>query len=214
MRILLTLILACLLFKNANGQIRVINRSLTDSTLNYFYLAMENVVEVNWKNNTPGAATLSISGEGSRIIKIDESHYYIMVSAITDSCRLRIMQKGGKLLFDQYYKCREINPLTARLGSLSDSVLTIKQILVNPFILAVSPGCYYKLNFSITSFTAEFMHDGEMSVTFTAGNKFSEEQLMLTNRLISGDQIYFSRIVGTFPDSKGRLLPPFRIYIK
>ncbi|MFN8289729.1 MAG: GldM family protein [Chitinophagaceae bacterium] len=214
MRTFLTVLLSCLLLSNINGQVQVINLSLTDSSLNYFYIGADNLLKVNWKGIDPLTATISVLDGAGRITKTDDTHFFVQVITVTDSCRLEIRQKGGKLLFGRYYKCRVINPVIARPGNLSDSVVTVKEVLINPYITALSPGCFYDLRYQIVSFSTDIIHDGETAFIAAYGNLFNPEQLKLIKTLVHGDQIYFHDIRINYADSRTSQLPPFRIYIK
>lgn len=214
MRIFLTVLLFPLFTNYSSSQVQVINRSLTDSTLNYFYIGEDNALEVKWNGVNPATAGVAISDGGSTITRIDKDRYIVRVTTTTDSCHLRFYQNGNKMLVDRYYKCRYINPIVARLGDITDSIITVREILINSFVRAISPDCFYKIRFWITSFSADIIHDGETVFTTAYGSLLTQEQLKLIKTLVQGDQIYFHSMRSTGPDNRGKLLPAFRVYIK
>jgi GldM C-terminal domain len=194
------------------GQINIINQSLTESSINIFYIGIENVIKLKGVKNE-SYYNIVIKGGGSQIRKENKS-YIVSVNSVVDSCILSVYNQKGKNVFERWYKTRIIPNPVATLAGLKDTTININRLLVNPFIYVVFPGCYLRHQFKIISFAAIFITDSDSIKTLSIGSTLSEEQVKLTKQLNHADKIYFDGLYATCPDCRSRKLPSFWIKIE
>ena len=100
-------------------------------------------------------------------------------------------------------------------GVIKDSVASINEILINPFLRLFRENCFYKKQFMITSFRATFIgYDLDSLNTNAPGNLLTQEQIDQIKKLRRGDKIFFNEIYAVGPDSRRRKLTPFIIIIE
>jgi GldM C-terminal domain len=204
-------ILISLFFSSVgHGQINIINLSLTDSSLSFLYMWVDNRISVTGSADN---YSLAISGGGGTIQKAGKNQYIVRVTSVTDLCELTLL-KGTKSIFQKPYKVRTISNPIATGGGLNDTTVRVGVLLANPFISVVAPGCYFRLNYRVMSFRATLMQDTDSTITINNGNIFSTEQIRMIKMLKPGDKIYFDNIRATGPDSRIGTLPPFWIRIE
>ncbi|HEY5774078.1 MAG TPA: GldM family protein, partial [Chitinophagaceae bacterium] len=98
---------------------------------------------------------------------------------------------------------------------IKDSAASINEILINPFLHLFRENCFYKKEFTITSFRAMFIgYDSDSLNTYAMGNLLTQEQIDLIKKLRRSDIIYFNEIYAFGPDSRRRKLTPFIIIIE
>lgn len=199
-----------LLFHFSDGQISIKNESLTDNSLGYLYIGVENIIVVSGLLDN---YTISISGGAGSIEKIEKNKYVAKVAAQTDACQIKLL-KGAKIVFQKEYKVRAVPVLVATINGFRDTSMKVSALLVNPFISTRLPGCFLRANFTISSFDATYIQDTDSTTTFSQGASFSPEQIKLTKNLSRDDKIYFDNIRGTFPDGRNVKLSPFWIKIE
>jgi hypothetical protein len=192
------------------SQVNIYNLSLTDSSLNYLYVGVENEIKTN--GMTPHHA-ISITGKGSTITLMRQNHYIVRVAVPTDECKVTIT-KANKQIFQKIYKIRMLSNPIATINGLRDTTMKASILMVNPFLVAHIPGSYYHVNYSVTSFRATFINSIDSTLTTSTGNNLSAEQLKLVRSLESGDKIYFDGIRATCPDCRSVTLPAFWIRIE
>ena len=194
----------------SSGQVSIINRSLTDSSLDIAYVGVDNHIALKGINNF---STLIISVTNGTIEKY-VANDYIFRTSNTGSSTINVKQ-NGKIIASKTFKGEMFPSEVIRLGNLKDSILSIRQIQLNPFLVIVLPNCLCKYNFQIVSFSAIFFkHETKDSIITTAKlHQFSPEQLAIIKELKPGDTIYFSniRFIGGPDDAR---VPPLRVYIK
>jgi hypothetical protein len=206
-------ILIFLLFTSvSHGQINIINQSLTDSSLDFLYIGVDNRISVT---GPAGNYSMAISGGGGTILKDGKNQYVVRVNSVTDLCEL-ILLKGPKNIFRKGYKVRTIPELIVTAGGLRDTTVKAGVLLANPFISIVFPGCYFRISYKVTSFEATFIKDADSTSTtiINNGNIFSPEQIKMIKILKPDDEIFFEHIRVMGPDNRGHILPSFWIKIK
>jgi hypothetical protein len=210
-------IIICVLFTAAiktSAQINIICPKLIDSSLNYFYIGVDNPIKVIGNKITDNY-TLSITGGGAVITKMSANNYIVKTTTVTDDCRIVIIGKAGKVIFRKDFKIRNIGDQVTGLASLRDTTLNKNKILLNPFLSTGIPNCYFKLPFQVVSFTATFSNDSDSIITTIAnGNHLSQEQLSLVKEADPGTWITFEDIKVYGPDSRTRKVPSFWIKIE
>ena len=192
------------------AQVNIINRSLTDTSLAYAYVGVDNAIELTgYKVNN----SILISITRGTIMNLGQNRYVLRIS-IPGECVLTFTDKG-KVIAKRTFKVDELAEPRIRLAGVRDSVASVNQILVNPFLIIEIPGSYLKHRLVVTRFMATFVGQNFDSLeTFAAGNIFTQEQINIIKQLHSGDRIFFSDIYFLGPDSRRRKFPPFTIIIK
>jgi hypothetical protein len=194
------------------AQVNIFNESLTDSSINIFYVGIENKIKLKITNYRTSNESLTISGGGGTLTKLGTDEYIVRVSS-TGTCEL-FYSENKKIIFKKSFNVEifDFEPL-ATVSGMRDTTIRTTRILINPFLTVIMPGCYLRHGFIVTSFNATFIQQGDSTVTFSAGNKLSEEQLKAIKELNSGDKIYFDKIRALGPDDRGNTLKPFWIKI-
>lgn len=205
-------ILISLLFTTVcDGQINIINQSLTDSSLNILYIGVDNRIKVAGYNDT---YSLTITGAGGTFFKIEKNKYVVTVRSPTKLCEIMLL-KGNKNVFKKTFRTEYIKsePL-ATLAGFKDTAIKASRILLNPFISVIQPGCYYNNGNRVISFNAVFIQGADSTLTFTAGNQLSEEQIQLIKQLSFDDIIYFDDIRATCYSCRAFRLPSFWVKVE
>ncbi len=210
-------IIICVLFTAAiktSAQINIICPKLIDTTLNYFYIGVDNPIKVVGKNVSDNNI-VSISGGGASLTKISANNYIVRATTITDDCRIVIIEKTGKVILKKDFKVKVIGDLVAGLDGLRDTTLSKSRILLNPFLSITIPGCYYKMDFQIISFMSSFDIERDSIInTIATGNFLTPEQIDLVKKAESGSMITFEDLKVIGPDGRTRKLVPFLIKIQ
>jgi GldM C-terminal domain len=196
------------------AQVSVTNLSLTDTTQNILYIGVDNKISITGKGFVDHESSISISGGGGMIIKVGANKFLITANAVTDSCFVRISNKKRKEIFEKVYKVRVIYMPEATLNGHSFDSVSKQEILLFPSLHVIISKCYLRHNYSITSFQTSFIANGDSIKILSQGNRFSKDQLAQVKELNTGDEIYFSELRCTSPDSRITKLPPFWIRIK
>ena len=196
----------------STGRVNIFNQSLTDSSLNIFYIGIDNKIKVKGVGYGVSQTSLSVSGGGGTLSKSGTGEYIVRVSS-PGTCEL-FYTENRKIIFKKSFNVEifDFEPL-ATVSGMRDTTIRANRILINPFLTVIMPGCYLRHGSIVTSFNASFIQQGDSTVTFSAGNKLSEEQLKAIKELNSGDKIYFDEIRAIGPDDRGNKLKPFWIKI-
>lgn len=83
-----------------NAQISIINRSLTDTTQNIFYLGVDNIITISGKQYDPVKQHTVIMGGGGTLHKMEKGVYAVRVQEETDNCQVWITE-NNKPVFKQ-----------------------------------------------------------------------------------------------------------------
>jgi GldM C-terminal domain len=105
-----------------------------------------------------------------------------------------------------------INATMTTAGGLKDTTVRVNVLLTNPFIIVRVPDCYFRLNYTVTSFQVTFIVNTDSVTTKAYGAPFSNEQIRMIKMLKPGDKIYFNDIRAVMADDEK--LSPFWITIK
>ena len=191
------------------AQINIINRSLTDSSLKIVYAGVDNFLEIKGVK-TSDDVKVSISQGDVR--KIDTT--FILRVPGCESIFITVQKKGRQILKEKF-RCDQLYDPVLQLGAIKDSVASISEILINPFLHLFRENCFYKKQFMITSFRATFIgYDLDSVNTKATGNLLTQEQIDHIKKLRRRDKIFFNEIYAFGPDSRRRKLNPFTITIK
>lgn len=198
----------------SKAQVQVYNRSLTDSTLPYFYIGVDNEIRIDWKNKLSPNHSISVQNGGSDIMQISGNRYIVRVNAVTDECKVVIRDKSRKVILEKIYKVRTIPEPTPTLAGLRDTSVSLKRILLNPYLKVVYPNCFIKINYSILSFTMTSVIGGDSISISSNGNILSTAQIKVIRETENGNKLFFTDLRGTGPDERARKLKPFWIKIE
>jgi hypothetical protein len=207
----ITLVLAFILVQfRASAQFNIYPERLTDSTNNYLYIGVDNPVRIAGVSNEH---VVSISGGGATLTRVSKEKFIVRVSSLTDNCAISITKQGpGKILASKEFYVRHIPE--PQLNWVSGITTSRDSLLKMPFLSIELPGCYFKLNYEIISFTASIDHgDSVLSFPIT-GHQFSAAfthhlQTEKTGKLLTFDNI---RVLG--PDGRSRKVPSIILYLQ
>ena len=209
MRVIIVLA-AFLICIRANAQINIFNLSLSDSTKRIAYAGVENFLGIKGGKTNDNIKMFTSLGD---LTKIDASNFILKVP-MADSFFITVQRNGTQVLRETF-KSDVLNEPTLRLGGIKDSVASIQEILINPFLHLFIPGSLYKKQFVVTGFNAIFISDDLDSLrTYSVGNLLSNEQQELTKKLKPGNKILFDQIYAFGPDSRRRKFKSFIITIR
>lgn len=197
-----------------NGQISISNLSLTDSTLPYLYIGIDNEISISGIGYVDHQSSIYITGGGGMISKVGANKCLIRVSTITDECRVNIQNKKTKKIVEKVYKVRVIYLPEATLNGHHFDTVSKQELLLFPLLNVIIPKSFWRHNYRIISFEASFISNGDSIKISTQGNRFSKEQITQVRELNPGDEIYFDQIRCLGPDSRTIKLPSFWIRIK
>ncbi len=134
----------------AAGQVKIVNESLSDSTVDYFYIGVDNKVSIS--GIPADEQKFSVMVTGATLRRIAAGVYIIRVSSVTDSCRL-IISADGKLIATRIYKVRALPPPIALIGTLnSRDTVTVEELLADTRLKVELPGCYFKHDLQVTDY--------------------------------------------------------------
>lgn len=195
-----------------SGQANIICPGLKDSSLNYFYIGIDNPIEVTGIKMSANNK-ISITGGAASIMSVDRNKHIVRTGSVSDSCFI-IIFAGKKEIFRKQFKTRLIGDTYATLAGVRDTSVKKNHILFNPFLSVVIPGCYYRFYFQVTSFETIFVDGTDSNAVSASGSVLSGEQIALVKNALRGTKIIFDNIRVNGPDSRTRKLAPFWIKIE
>lgn len=225
-------IIICVLLTAAiktSAQINIICPLLTDSTLNYFYIGVDNPIEIVGLKITP-EHKIAISGEGSTVFSGKESkytpgnsiftagenRYIVRTRTYSDSCFI-LIYKGKKEIFRKRFISRAIpypDLTVATKARMDGKTISRDTLLRYPFLSATPPGSYLKDCYQVVSFYISVeIKDSVLSASAT-GSQFSAEQVELIRNAGKSSFLTIENIRALCPDGRTRKLPPFWIKIE
>lgn len=193
------------------AQVSIINRSLTDSSLNVVYIGVYNHIKIKTSQGISNYQLIT-KGANSALTKTGDTEYDLMVHSM-DTCVLTIT-KQGKVISKKSYKPAPLPAGYASLNGLYNVSVSKSRILANPFLTIVHPKSYYKHEYRIVSFTMSCVQESDSVTVFAQGDLLNNEQLRLIRRLYAGDTIHFENIRIVSPYSRTATIPSFSIKIE
>ena len=194
------------------SQVTIINRSLTDSSLNIAYIGVENTIElVGLKSNS---AKLSSTTTNGTISDIGQGHY-ILRPEKAGECIISF-RSNGKNIGIKTYKIDTLTGLKVRLAGVRDSFATVQEITTNPFLIIEAPKSFYKVRCFVRSFILSMDEKGfeDSNPYEIVGHIIPSSVLKRIKELRKGDWMWFDKIYMNCADCRTRKLPPFKIIIK
>ena len=195
------------------GQPIFINHSSKNNNNKELYIGVENFIEIQGMNYAANRIKFSIShGEVS---KFEINKYLILVS--NEEPDTLTYYENDNLKLVEIYQVKVIPNVIARLANIEDTFVTINEIISNPFLAPVLPGCDYKHSFQIFSFNAKIINSRTDAVTTfnTSNGAFLTKALIQSiSSLKSNDKILFESIRVISPDGVNLALPPLSVLIR
>jgi hypothetical protein len=150
---------------------------------------------------------LSFSSEGNNIFSVYPKTYG------TDTIKL---YSKGRLVHTAVFNVDLIPDPIVRIARSLDTVMSVQQIQLNPFLSVSYAGTNYKCKLYVFRFhmTVEDRSDGITGAEVSISNRFTEKQLSLIKLLRAGDKLHFTQIAGLSPDGRVFPMPPFAVIIK
>ncbi|MEQ1678383.1 MAG: hypothetical protein ABL876_16935, partial [Chitinophagaceae bacterium] len=199
--------------QTSGAQVNIICPGLTDSSLNYLYIGIDNPVEVVGKK-IPAGYTLSISSGAGSLQKVNPNKYILRTNVATDELVIT-MHQNKKVLFQKAFRTRMIAmPLACFPGGFRDTTISRSRLVANPFLILYFPDCYFRFIGRINSFRVFFTSTGDSISLTSTSNYFDNEQLRIIKELPSGSIIYFKDIWGDTGASHLVKLSPFWIKLE
>lgn len=194
-----------------NAQVSIINRSLTDSSLNIAYIGIDNSIELLGHK---GSNKLSFSSTNGTITDLGQNHY-ILRPAKKGKCIISFQNKGQEVVTKTFIIDTLIN-LTARLAGIRDSFATVEEIIANPFLIIESTKSFYKARCHVRSFILSMDEKGfeDSNPYEIVGHVIPPHVIKRIKELRKGDWMWFDQIIMNCADCRTRKLSPFKIIIK
>ena len=197
------------------AQVNIINRSLSDSSLAFAYIGMDNEIEITGlKTNiaiTASASNGTIIGQGQ--------NRFLLRPERQGKCVLTFLQKEKKIAEKKFITHYVPDPM-ARFSNVNDSIqktgrayltINLNRLINDPTLRIYAPKCLLKnkgqiLSYRITYDGAGFEDQEEILVT---GSRLSEDQVKLISKRFRNDTYMFvDKIRCVFPDGRIRKLAP------
>lgn len=199
------------LLQSASAQPRINCPKLTDSSLNYLYIGVDNPIELVDIKIPAENVTVSISGGGGTLMKVGPYKYVVRVTTVTDNVLINISNKT-KLLFNEQFKVRIIGE--PKYNWESGTTIKRDSLLKQPFLSLTIRGYYYKLGYEIVSYVAT-IDDGEAIVAYAiTGSNFSPKFINHLQTKKNGTTLTFDDIRAKGPDGISRKIPSVVLYLK
>ena len=192
------------------GQISVKNTSLTQTDTNILYRTIDNRLLITGK---PQNAVVAITG--CCLTKLSDSVYSVQVEKAGE--KRIVIRQYGTVLFRKKFKVLPISFFpVAQVGYQKDTLLTISEILRNPFLNIAVPNTLYHYSGNILRFKLEIIDRLDhiiMQELITEGNALTTLQKEIIHSLSTGDKLVFKSIIVS--ESSARLTAlQLNIYIK
>lgn len=198
------------------GQVKIVNESLTDSTVDYFYIGVENKISISGISSSN--YKINISSLYATLTKIAADEYIVRVNSPTDSCQLSILA-DGKIIFARYYKVRVLPDQIITLGSFNNrdrDTATIEEILADSKLRVELPGCYFKHNVKVAAYYSTIGTEQTETVHLkpTPGDQLTSWERNRILRCSPGDMIILSNFILNNKISGDYTIPPIILRVK
>jgi GldM C-terminal domain len=195
-----------------NAQLRLINPRLFNPDSAYLYVGIDNILQVAGYDNK---GSLQIKTTKTLVQRGRGENEFILrpVSRGTDTVRL---YKQGRCILTKVYQVNYIpGPIVSIGKNNSNYLLTVEEILTDPSLYIVLPGCHIDARFAVFSFDVIFVRVNTDTIMpqRTEGNRMGAGLVNIIKTLAAGDKIIFDNIKVTGPDSHTRTILPVAITI-
>src|SRR5690606_13416263 len=193
------------------GQVAVYNIDLRDSTKQQLYSQVENRLVIYTSQNLEQLKLVSVN---SGVVYLGEDIFYVYPrKAERDTLKVFSQQRQ---IYLASFVIDTLSDLVVRVGDYMDTILSIKQVTLNPYLRVQFPGTNYRGNFYVHRFILRIVSKNGDILLQEAGDfsRFSAAQLNVIKRLNRSDELHFAYVTGGGPGSRIRKLPPFSVTIK
>lgn len=185
--------------------------NLTNQDSCVLYIGVNNTIEIKGVDK----ALIEINF-GRCVITRESNSRFVLRAHVTGVDTFTVSRKG-KILLKKEFRVDRIPEPRIQVAKLVSYEGSVKQILSDPTIYFVIPGCLFIHQVTVWSFRATFVQkNGNVVGLFKSSNShFTNEQKSMIGELNSGDKILFdSIIVEGRSDSHPRQMSPFTFTIK
>jgi hypothetical protein len=186
----------------ARAQVDIVNTNLTKPEISHLYVGIDNPIKIKGK---PGVKYGLISSSGTSIQKtavVNEFRLLAISRAGYDTLKVTL---AGKVIYKEVFNIKTIPYPIVRAGNITKDKVTTAELLAQPMLTVFLPDCYLNLSYRIQQFT--FYWSKGKSETCT-GPDFSQNLILIINKLKPGDVVYFEDIhLKGGPDDGPRALP-------
>ncbi len=156
-KILITLLILTI---STQAQLDIVNKSLTDSSLNYIFINLENKIEIIGIERD-STVELTSNNPNNKIIKKSYNSYVCYFSKTNkeeDTLEIQVNSRG-KIIYRKTYKIKELKEIESQIGNITKTEVKIEEILLLPKI-KLNTGCYNS-DWKIGGFTVNFVVSGD-----------------------------------------------------
>jgi hypothetical protein len=196
----------------SKAQVNIINRSLTDSSLGFAYIGVENAIElVGLKKNS---VKLSFTTTNGTMSDIGQGRYLLRPEKVGE-CIISFQNKGQKIAI-KTFSVDTLNQLLVRLAGVKDSFATVQQIITNPLLIIEAPNSFYKARCIVRSFVLSMDPPGfeDLNPYEISGYIIPPNVIKRIKELRKDDWMWFDQIIVLCADCRARKYPPFKIIIR
>ncbi len=196
-----------------SAQVNIICPKLTDSTLNYFYIGVDNPIEIAGIKD-PGNYAVTISGGRATMTRASTGKYIVRASSETKNCQVQLI-KNNKTVFKKDFIVSMIPDPAAGLAGYYDTAMSRNAILLNPFLTVFLPNCYIKnYMIKVTSFQVTLIENNDSLSSTIRGAALGGYELDLIKKAGPGSKLLFDEIRAVLLDGRTRKLVSFWITIE
>ena len=203
-----------------NAQVNLINRSLTDSSLNIAYIDVRNILELTGRKNSN---SLSFSTTNGTLMNLSQNQYVLRPSK-EGECVVSFQDKGKKIA-SKIFRVESFSDPVRTFGSKYDSIakdgytyfITYENLINDPVFRITIPNCYFKDPWKIVSYriTLDSLSGGETITEFTVmGPEPTQNQIQIIKNYGANTFMTVEDIRATGPDGRTRILTPMIFNIK
>ena len=203
-----------------NAQLNIINRSLTDSSLNIAYIDVRNILELTGHKSSNN---LSFSTTNGTLMNLSQNQYV-----------LRPLKKGecvvsfnnnGKTIVSKTFRVESFSDPVKTFGSQYDSIgkdgytyfITYDNLINDPVLRIKIPNCYFKDPCKIVSYRITLdsvSGTGTITEFVVSGPEPTKEQIQIIKNYGANTFMTVEDIRATGPDGRVRKLIPMIFNIK
>lgn len=199
-------------------QVGLPNVTISPTKMNVFYLGVANPVEIS----VPGVASenLSVAVSNGRIEKRADG-YFVYPSKLDvagKSTSITVSAKMGtetRTMGTEKFRVKEVPPPLATISGKNGGILRKEELTSEQGVFADQKDFDFDMKFKVTQFEVTTSGAGGFSkVSKATGNKFTQEQKDLFNKLGQGSTIIIDNIMARGDDGKDRPLSPITFKIR
>lgn len=194
------------------SQVNIINRNLTDSSLNVAYIGVDNEIELRGVKNNSG--TILFSTTNGTITTVGQNRYTLR-PLNPGECTLTFSEKG-KFIAQKNFNIDFVPSPIARFSNWNDSIqiestkylaISLTRLISDPTLRVYAPRCFLKDKGQILSYriTCDGLGFEDQDEIFVTGSRLTDEQVKkITKRFSKRNYMYVDEIRCLLPG--GRIL--------